>query len=144
MGVDLQDPVGLEIEGPASVADQMILVLVRPHRNPIEGHLEQVHRGHDVESKGVRAHRGCKPWARLVEAEDDVEGARPDRLQHPVQARQPEAEELAREGEELAQQVEPVEQSVVLRDQGLARLEPDRLDAPGRQRHQHRVAEASR
>ena len=115
MGVDIQDPVRLEIEIPAAVRNHVVLVKIRFDGNAVGRLFEQIDRRSSVKREHSRLHGGGQPGGNLVEREQHVDRLRFQPRHHCRQPGQLESEELARKHEVLAQEIESAKNPVVVR-----------------------------
>jgi hypothetical protein len=69
----VKDPIGLEIERPATIRDNLIFVLVRLYRDAIKRLFKQIDGRRSVKRKEILANRGGKSGIGIVENKDGVD-----------------------------------------------------------------------
>ena len=131
----------LEVEPAAAVGDDMVLVLVAPHRHAAALRLEQVRRRHRVERKHLARDDRGEPWRCRVELEQQVEGRRADRRQRLAQPLQPKAGKAGGKGEEVAQQRKAAKRPSMRAEQRVLLPEPDLLQHVRRHDPEMRITE---
>ena len=132
---------GSKSSWPAAIGHDLILVLVRPHRDAVERLLEEVHGRRGIEREKIAADRGCEPGILVVEEDQYVDCLGRQPVHQLVEAGQREAEELAREGEIFAQEVEAPEDALVVRRQAFLLGEADLPQHVVRRPEENRVPE---